>query len=82
MDLHHIQMRMDPHTYCQMSLSSVGAHSLSSVSTRVNPPTVNRLPPLLTRFRELLSWGKSGKSAHLFRRGSSSLRGSSSFSKG
>lgn len=52
-------------TYCQMSMISLGAHSLFSFSTMAKPPTVNSSPPQLTRLTELLSWGNSVKGDHL-----------------
>lgn len=42
-------------TYCQMSMTSLGAHSLFSFSTMAKPPTANNEPPQLTRLSELLS---------------------------
>lgn len=52
-------------TYCQMSMISLGAHSLSSFSTMAKPPTAYNAPPQLTRLTELLSWGNSVKGDHL-----------------
>lgn len=54
-------------TYCQTSVTSVGATSLFSVSTMAKPPTAYREPPLLNRLMELLSWGNSVKGSHLRR---------------
>lgn len=52
-------------TYCQMSVISLGAHSLFSFSTIAKPPTAYNTPSQLTRLTELLSWGSSGKGVHL-----------------
>lgn len=53
-------------TYCQMSMISLGAHSLSSFSTMAKPPIAYSSPPQLTRLTELLSWGNSVKGDHLW----------------
>lgn len=52
-------------TYCQMSVISLGAHSLFSFSTIAKPPTAYNTPSQLTRLTELLSCGSSGKGDHL-----------------
>lgn len=52
-------------TYCQMSVISLGAHSLFSFSTMAKPPTAYSIPSQLTRLTELLSCGSSGKVDHL-----------------
>lgn len=52
-------------TYCQMSRTSLGAHSLFSFSTMAKPPRVHNCPPQLPRLTELLSWGNSVKGDHL-----------------
>lgn len=65
-----LQKRMVPlgeKTYCQTSVTSVGATSLLSVWTMAKPPTAYSEPPLLTRLTELLSWGNSVKGSHLTR---------------
>lgn len=54
-------------TYCQTSVTSVGATSLFSIWTMAKPPTAYREPPLLSRLTELLSWGNSVKGSHLRR---------------
>lgn len=64
-------------TYCQTSVTSVGATCLSSIWIIAKPPTAYREPLLLTRLTELLSWGNSVKGSHLRRPRRSSLRWSS-----
>lgn len=52
-------------TYCQTSVTSAGTTSLLSFWMMVKPPTAYRDPSLLSRFTELLSWGKSVNVSHL-----------------
>lgn len=56
---------MKMNTYCQMSMISMGAHSLFSISTMAKPPMAYSSPPQLTRLTELLSWGNSVRGDHL-----------------
>ena len=66
---HGGDIRPRSQTYCQTSVTSVGATSLFSIWIMAKPPTANRAPPVLTRFTELRSWGNSVKGSHLRRGG-------------
>lgn len=61
-------------TYCQMSVISLGAHPLFSFSTIAKPPTAYNTPSQLIKLTELLSWGSSGKGAHLPNRAISMIK--------